>query len=270
MHALRTALPLAAVVLAAVPAAASANNAPYVVAKPAVERTRLHAGERIALGATVRPLGTRPQRHLRVLFLASRDGRYDRGDGVIAERRISVLRERPRRVRARPALKPRAGGRWHVVVCIEQRARHGRRCADTPRTVNVSAARTGRPRPKPPTPGPAQPEAPRFLGVTDVGIDDCDTDTVSFDVGWWPAIDDTTDPDDIVYEVFQATQPGGEDFSHPTYLSEPGDLTVTTPMLPARTYYYVVRARDADGKVDNNTIEMAGNPCEDDTDTGDQ
>src|SRR5262245_14181697 len=171
MTTIRTALPLAAVVLAVLPAAASANNAPYDVAKPAVERTRLHAGERIALGATVQPLGTRPQRHLTVFFLASRDGRYDRGDGVIAKRRISVLGERPRRVRARPALRPRAGGRWHVVVCIEQRGRHGRRCADTPRTVNVSAARAGKPKP-PPSPGPAPAQAPRFLGVTDVGIDD--------------------------------------------------------------------------------------------------
>jgi hypothetical protein len=271
MHALRTALPLAAVALAALPAAASANSAPYDVGKPAVERTRLHAGERIALGATVRPLGKHAQRHLTVFFLASRDGRFDRGDGVIAKRRISVLGERPRRVRARPVLKPRAGGRWHVVVCVEQRGRHGRRCVDTPRTVKVSAARS-RHKPKPPkTPGPAEPQAPRFLGVTDVGIDDCDTGTVSFDVGWWPAIDDSTDPDDIVYEVFQATTPGGEDFSHPTYVSEPGDLTVTTPLIPAKTYYYVVRARDGDGKVDNNTIEIAGMPCEDDTgDTGDE
>jgi hypothetical protein len=276
MHALRTALPLAAVVLAALPAAASAkSNQPFDVGTPAVERTHLRAGERIALGATVRPLGTRAQWHLTVFFLASRDGHFDRGDGVIAKRRISVLGQRPRRMRARPALKPRAGGRWHVVVCVEQRARHGRRCVDTPRTVMVTAARTPR-KPKPPrTPAPGQPQAPRFLGVTDIGIDDCDTDTdtVSFDVGWWPAIDDSTDPDDIVYEVFQATKSGGEDFSHPTYVSEPGDLTVTTPLMPAATYYYVVRARDADGKVDNNTIELSGRPCEDDTssdDTGDE
>jgi hypothetical protein len=264
MTTLRTALPLAAVVLAALPAAASAkSDHPFDVGKPAIERTRLQAGERIALGATVRPLGTRPQRHLTVSFLASRDGRFDRGDGVIAKRRISVLGERPRRVRARPALKPRAGGRWHVVVCVQQRARHGRACVDTPRTVMVSAARKPR-KPKPPTtPAPGQPQAPRFLGVTDVGISDCDTGTVSFDVGWWPAIDDATDPDDIVYEVFQSTSPGGEDFSHPTYVSEPGELTVTTPLMSAGTYYYVVRARDADGKVDDNTVELAGTPCDD-------
>jgi hypothetical protein len=214
MTSFRAALPLAVAALAAMPAAASARPAPpYEVAKPAIERTHLSAGQHIALGATVRPLGTHPQRHLTVLFLASRDGRYDRGDGVIAKRRITVLGERPRRVRARPALKPRAGGRWHVVVCV-QRGHHGRRCVDTPRTVMVTPARAGRTPPE--RPAPALPQAPRFLGVTDVGIDDCGDGTVSFDVGWWPAIDDSTDPDDIVYEVFQATTPGGEDFSHPT------------------------------------------------------
>jgi hypothetical protein len=260
MTTLRAALPLALVALATLPAAASARPAPpYEVAKPAIERTHLRAGQRIALGATVRPLGAHAQRHLTVLFLASRDGRYDRGDGVIAKRRISVLGERPRRVRARPALKPRAGGRWHVVVCV-QRGHHGRRCADARRTVMVEPARDGRTPPAKPSPAP--PEAPRFLGITDVGIDDCGDGTVSFDVGWWPAIDDSTDPDDMVYEVFQATTPGGEDFSHPTYVSEPGDLTVTTPLLPAHTYYYVVRARDAEGNVDANTVELSGDACE--------
>jgi hypothetical protein len=118
---------------------------------------------------------------------------------------------------------------------------------------------------KPRNPAPApEPSQPRFLGVTDVGIDDCTDDTVSFEVGWWPAIDDTTDPDDIVYEVFQATRPGGEDFSHPTYVSAPGDLTVVTPPLPAQRYYYVVRARDADGQSDSNIIELAADPCEQD------
>jgi hypothetical protein len=118
---------------------------------------------------------------------------------------------------------------------------------------------------KPRNPAPApEPAEPRFLGVTDVGIDDCTADTVSFEVGWWPAIDDTTSPDDIVYEVFQATRAGGEDFSHPTYVSAPGDLTVVTPALQAQRYYYVVRARDADGQSDANTIELAADPCEED------
>jgi hypothetical protein len=115
MTTFRATLPLALVALAALPAAASARPTPaYEVAKPAIERTHLRAGQRIALGATVRPLGRHPQRHLTVLFLASRDGRYDRGDGVIAKRRISVLGERPgacaRGPRSSPA--PAVAGTW--------------------------------------------------------------------------------------------------------------------------------------------------------------
>jgi hypothetical protein len=46
------------------------------------------------------------------------------------------------------------------------------------------------------------------------------------------------------------------------YVSQPGDLTVTTPLLAARTYYYVVRARDADGTSDDNTVELSADPCD--------
>jgi len=120
---------------------------------------------------------------------------------------------------------------------------------------------------RPRRPAPAAPQAPRFLGATNVGIEDCDTDngTVSFEVGWWPAIDDDTDPDDMVYDIFQSRRPGEEDFSHPTYTSEPGALTVVTPELPVGTYYYVVRARDAAGNTDTNVVEVSGSACEDDT-----
>jgi hypothetical protein len=260
----------AAVIAAALPATAAARSAPpYKVDSPAIEKNRVRAGDRLALGATVRPTGRATQRRVMVAFLVSRDGRWDRGDKVIAKRRISKLGERPRRVRARPTLDAPAGGRWHVIVCAgpEKRFPRGSRtCAEAPRAVNALPARSGK-RPRRPAPQPSEPAAPRFLGATDVGIDDCDTDngTVSFEVGWWPAIDDNTDPDDIVYEVFQSREPGGEDFSHPTYTSEPGALTVTTPPLPADTYYYVVRARDGDGNVDANVAEVSGAACEDDT-----
>jgi hypothetical protein len=221
-------------------------------------------GDRLALGMTVRPTGTETQRRVKIAFLASRDGRWDRGDKVMATRRIAKLGTRPRRVRARPTLNAPAGGRWHILVCAGQGRdfpRGSRSCQDAPRSVTALPARSTK---RPPT-APTEGEAPRFLGVTDAGIDDCGDGTVSFEVGWWPAVDDATSPDDIVYEVFQATSPGGEDFSQPTYVTGPGELTVTTPPLPSQTYYYVVRARDSDGNVDANTIEVSAQPCEGDT-----
>ena len=170
-------------------------------------------------------------------------------------------------MRARPTLDAPAGGNWHVIVCAGPERgfpRRSRSCEGAPRTVKALPARAGK-RPRRPAPAPAAPRAPRFLGVTDVGIDDCHDDTVSFEVGWWPAIDDDTDPDDIVYDVFQASKPGGEDFSHPTYTSEPGALSIVTPELPAGTYYYVVRAHDAEGNTDANVIELSGSACDDGT-----
>jgi hypothetical protein len=266
----RAALLLAAVIAAALPATAAARTSPpYKIDSPAIEKSRVHAGDRLALGATVRPTGTHTQRRVTVAFLVSRDGRWDRGDKVIAKRRISKLGTRPRRVRARPTLDAPAGGNWHVIVCAGPECgfpRRSRSCEDAPSTVRALPARAGK-RPRRPAPAPAAPQAPRFLGATDVGIEDCDTDneTVSFEVGWWPAIDDDTDPDAIVYDVFQSSRPGEEDFSHPTYTSEPGALTVVTPELPAGTYYYVVRARDSAGNSDTNLAEVSGASCEDGT-----
>jgi hypothetical protein len=259
---------LVAIAAAALPATAAARTSPpYKVDSPAIEKSRVHAGDRLALGATVRPTGTHTQRRVMVAFLVSRDGRWDRGDKVIAKRRISRLGMRPRRVRARPTLDAPAGGNWHVIVCAGPERgfpRRSRSCDEAAKTVRALPARAGK-RPRRPAPAPAAPQAPRFLGATDVGIEDCDTDTVSFEIGWWPAIDDDTDPDDIVYDVYQARRPGEEDLSHPTYTSDPGALSLVTPDLPAGTYYYVVRARDTAGNTDSNVIEVSGSACEDDT-----
>jgi hypothetical protein len=258
---------LVAIAAAALPATAAARTPPYKVDSPAIEKSRVHAGDRLALGATVRPSGTHTQRRVMVAFLVSRDGRWDRGDKVIAKRRISRLGMRPRRVRARPTLDAPAGGSWHVIVCAGPERgfpRRSRSCDEAAKTVRALPARAGK-RPRRPAPAPVAPQAPRFLGATDVGIEDCDTDTVSFEIGWWPAIDDDTDPDDIVYDVYQSRRPGEEDFSHPTYTSDPGALSLVTPDLPAGTYYYVVRARDTAGNTDSNVIEVSGSACEDDT-----
>jgi len=51
-----------------------------------------------------------------------------------------------------------------------------------------------------------------------------------------------------VYDVYQATTPGGEDFSRPTYTPPPGATSFVTPEVPDDSaYYFVVRARDVAG-----------------------
>ena len=62
-----------------------------------------------------------------------------------------------------------------------------------------------------------------------------------------------------MYEVYQATVPGGENFSGRTYRSRPGVTTFNTPQLTAdKTFYFVVRARDLAGNRDTNTVEREG------------
>jgi hypothetical protein len=63
----------------------------------------------------------------------------------------------------------------------------------------------------------------------------------------------------IVYDIFQATKSGSEDFSSVTYTTRRGATTFTTPPLPADSdFYFVVRARDRAGNRDSNQVEREG------------
>jgi hypothetical protein len=88
--------------------------------------------------------------------------------------------------------------------------------------------------------------------------------TTSYHLSWDRATDDVTLSSEIVYDVYQATTPGGEDFSVPTYRTPPGATSFDTPQLPTdETFYFVVRARDQAGNRDSNTVERQGvNLCD--------
>jgi hypothetical protein len=88
--------------------------------------------------------------------------------------------------------------------------------------------------------------------------------TSSYHLAWDTAKDNVTPPAKIVYEIYQATKPGGEDFSTPTYTTAAGATSFDTPQLSTATYFYfVVRARDRAGNEDSNTVEREGqNLCE--------
>jgi hypothetical protein len=83
--------------------------------------------------------------------------------------------------------------------------------------------------------------------------------TTSYHLSWDPATDNVTPSSRIVYDVYQATSPGGEDFSTPTYTTPAGATSFDTPPLPTdKSFFFVVRARDQAGNRDSNTVERQG------------
>ena len=87
--------------------------------------------------------------------------------------------------------------------------------------------------------------------------------TTPFTLSWQAASDNATPSSQIVYEIYLASSPGGESFAAPTWTSAPGATTFRTPPLPSHgSFYFVVRARDAAGNEDANTVERHGSdPC---------
>jgi Collagen triple helix repeat (20 copies) len=81
---------------------------------------------------------------------------------------------------------------------------------------------------------------------------------VPYQLSWHAATDPVTPSSQIVYDIFVAHSPGGEDFSHPTYTTPPGVTFYTTPELPSEGTYFVVRARNEAGNEDQNTVEIPG------------
>lgn len=87
--------------------------------------------------------------------------------------------------------------------------------------------------------------------------------TTPFTLSWEAATDDVTPSSQIVYDIYLASTSGGENFSQPTWVTEPGATTFRTPGLSSHgTFYFVVRARDRAGNEDRNRLERLGSdPC---------
>jgi hypothetical protein len=87
--------------------------------------------------------------------------------------------------------------------------------------------------------------------------------TTPYTLTWQPATDEQTASSQIVYDVYYATRPGGEDFASPTWVTQPGVTSFRTPGLPSHgAAYFVVRARDRAGREDRNRVEKPGiDPC---------
>jgi hypothetical protein len=87
--------------------------------------------------------------------------------------------------------------------------------------------------------------------------------TTPYTLSWRAATDSETDSSQIVYDVYYATRSGGEDFTHPTWVTQPGVTSFRTPGLPSHgAAYFIVRARDRAGREDGNRVEKPGvDPC---------
>lgn len=172
-------------------------------------------------------------------------------------------------------------GQWHGTVVqsvlIRCNPTPGRACPQlviAPRVISrfrfrVKPAAT----PSPPTPTPPSGDVPTFAGLISATF--CSSPTpeaarapdsieilprpTSYTLIWKAATDPVTPSSEIVYDIFVATTPGGEDYAVPTYTTSPGATTFVTPGVPrAGTVYFVVRARNAAGHEDSNTVERQG------------
>jgi len=84
---------------------------------------------------------------------------------------------------------------------------------------------------------------------------------VAVQVTWAPATDALTDSKDIVYNVYVATSSGNENFGSPTLVTPAGVTSALVGGLtPNKQYYFVVRAQDKAGLMDENTVEQATSP----------
>jgi len=76
---------------------------------------------------------------------------------------------------------------------------------------------------------------------------------------WQAATDPVTASSAIVYDIYVATAPGGENYAQPSWTTQPGVTSFTTPALGlSGPIYFVVRARNAAGNEDGNTVERQG------------
>ncbi len=80
----------------------------------------------------------------------------------------------------------------------------------------------------------------------------------TYELTWAPATDPATPSSQIVYEIFYSQTSGGEDYSSPTWTTAAGVSKYTVTLPDSMPAYFVVRARDTSGRVDDNTVQRQG------------
>jgi CARDB len=190
-------------------------------------------------------------------YYLSRDRVYGTSDRRLAGRFVRSLRPRATSRGSRALRIPTsvAPGQYRVLACADDRHRFREssdvnNCRAGMHVVKVSG----------------DPTPPRFGGLRSAIT--CipgpgGRGSAPYRLSWEPATDNITPSSALVYDVYQATVSGREDFSSATYTSPAGVTSFSTPPLPTdRSYYFVVRARDRAGNRDSNKLERQGeNQC---------
>ncbi len=102
----------------------------------------------------------------------------------------------------------------------------------------------------------ADPTPPTFGGVGTVAVQS-DARTATFT--WMPATDPATPQNEIVYDVFQGSSPGAEDFTTPIATSDlERRASRRCRPTPDSTLYWAVRASATRPATDSNTVEVSG------------
>jgi hypothetical protein len=215
------------------------------------------AGAAVRVTDAVRNRGSAASVRSTTAYYLSHDRVHGPGDVQLGARFVSVL---PPGATSRGTITltiPRStvAGSYRVLACADARRRlresvESNNCRSTARPLLVTRAQGDR-------------TAPSFTGLksartcTPGPVDG--RQSVSYHLAWDPATDDVSPSSEIVYDVYQASSPGREDFSAPTYTTSPGATSFATPPLAGdRPYYFVVRARDRAGNRDSNRVERAG------------
>ncbi|MBI5675720.1 MAG: fibronectin type III domain-containing protein [Nitrospirae bacterium] len=76
-------------------------------------------------------------------------------------------------------------------------------------------------------------------------------------LSWNPASDDRTSVSDITYLIYMATSSGGQNLAIPSYTRTGTTYGTVTGLNQGTTYYFIVRAKDEAGNIDNNTVEKS-------------
>ena len=102
---------------------------------------------------------------------------------------------------------------------------------------------------------PLDTTAPDFGGLVSVAA----VSTTSLYLSWNAAVDTVTASSNIVYNIYRATKSGGENLAVPGYTTASGATSYSvTGLSPGTTYYYIVRAKDEAGNIDDNIVEKSG------------
>jgi hypothetical protein len=200
--------------------------------------------------------------------------------GRCVSRASTTLRSARKGARAKLTLTPgpaaRGGwcaGLWHgtvvqsvVLRCSTNPNQVCPALVVRPQTLARFRFRVKQPQAAPPAPLPPGGDVPTFAGL--ISATTCPSPTPqpqvlprpnSYTLTWKAATDPVTPSSQIVYDIFVATTSGAENYAQPSATTAPGATSYVTQSAARNgPLFFVVRARNAAGREDQNTVERQG------------